>query len=410
MAKDARAGGVIFIFYTILNMKQIILKKKRTASVLRRHPWVFSGAVYRVEDGIQDGDTVEVVDAKGAYLATGHFQKGGSIQVRLIAFDQRAIDQNFWNDKLEDAYQYRLQIAHSEETTNCYRLVHAEGDGLPGLIIDVYHTVAVVQCHSLGMARALPLIREALLNIYGVQLTAIYNKSKGTLPAAAEADSYLHGGGASSLVVCESGLRFKVDWETGQKTGFYIDQRENRQLLQSYVKDKRVLNAFCYSGGFSVYALQAGAIQVDSVDASAPAIALAEENIALNNFSEGRHQAHVMDVNSFLKAVDDNPYDVVVLDPPAYAKHLRKRHNAVQGYKRLNALAMKKIRPGGVLFTFSCSQVVSRQLFYDTIVAAALEAGRQARVLHWLSQPPDHPVNIFHPEGEYLKGLVIRLG
>jgi 23S rRNA (cytosine1962-C5)-methyltransferase len=389
-------------------MKKVVLKPKRAAAVKRFHPWVFSGAIKSVEKSVTDGEIVEVYDAQGQYLATGHYQHGGSISVRIFSFQQTNAGQEFWNQRIAQAYAYRQAIGLIDNPqTNCYRLMHAEGDGAPGLIIDVYGHTAVVQCHSIGMHLALPFISKALQQQYGKQLQAIYDKSKETLPkdyAATIENQYLFGQSAA-LVVKEYGHAFKVDWESGQKTGFFLDQRENRQLLAAFCTNKKVLNAFCYSGGFSIYALQAGASHVDSVDISRTAIQLTEENVGLNGFSNGRHNALAEDVMAFLKTADAD-YDVMIVDPPAFAKNIRKRHNAVQGYKRLNALALQKIKAGGILFTFSCSQVVDKQLFYDTIVAAALESGRQLRVLHWLSQPPDHPVNIYHPEGAYLKGLI----
>jgi len=390
-------------------MKKVTLKHKRTAAVRRFHPWVFSGAIYSVDEGVKDGEVVEVLGPKGDYLATGHYQHGGSISVRIFSFEQTDAGQEFWNQKIQQAYDYRNALGFiNNEATNCYRLMHAEGDGAPGLIIDIYRNTAVIQCHSIGMHQAMKYIVPALQNQYGTSLSAIYDKSKETLPNnyASEVDNqYLFGKGAP-LIVRENGNEFKVDWESGQKTGFFLDQRENRQLLGQFCKGKKVLNAFCYSGGFSVYALKAGAKMVHSVDISKTAIQLTDENIALNGYSGEHHQSYAEDVMAFLKEADED-YGLMVVDPPAFAKNMRKRHNAVQGYKRLNALALKKIKSGGILFTFSCSQVVGTQLFYDTIVAAALEAGRKVRVMHRLSQPADHPVSIFHPEGEYLKGLVL---
>ena len=301
-----------------------------------------------------------------------------------------------------------LQLTESA-TTNAYRLVHGEGDGLPGLVIDIYADTAVVQAHSIGMHRERDYIAAALRQIYGSRLRAIYDKSAESLPpdyASAHTNGYLWGEAAPHAIL-ENGNTFQVDWETGQKTGFFLDQRENRALVAHYAKGKRLLNAFCYSGGFSVYALQAGALWVDSVDASAKAIALTEQNITLNGENDC-HTTHTSDVLQFLKR-NETPYEVMILDPPAYAKHLNAKHNAIQGYKRLNEQGMRAIAPGGILFTFSCSQVIDRDLFYNTIVAAALEAGRNVRVLHHLSQPPDHPVSLFHSEGAYLKGLVLQV-
>ena len=391
-------------------IKKVILKAKRAAAVERFHPWIFSGAVKRIEGNVEDGDVVEVYKSDGSYLATGHYQNG-SITVRLFSFQQVSPDQNFWDAKIGKALQYRRHLGlASNRQTNCFRLTHAEGDGLPGLIIDLYHKTAVVQCHSIGMHREMDKISQALQNNFGDQLEAIYDKSAESLPSqyATEVENrYVFGKGAPGPVL-EYGHAFQVDWEEGQKTGFFLDQRENRRLAGLYAKDKKVLNAFCYSGGFSIYALQAGARFVDSVDVSKKAIELTEANVALNGLASERHQSHALDVMDFLRS-SDKDYELMVVDPPAFAKSLKKRHQAVQGYKRLNALAMSRIRPGGLLFTFSCSQVVDQALFYNTIVAAALESGRQARVMHQLSQPPDHPVSIFHSEGSYLKGLVLYI-
>ncbi len=388
--------------------KKVILKSRRTASVERFHPWVFSGAIKNIEGDVKDGDVVEVFSSDGNYLATGHYQEG-SITVRLFSFQQTDAGQEFWNEKVGRALQYRrrLGLAGSPET-NCYRLAHAEGDGLPGLIIDIYNKTAVIQCHSIGMHLEVEKAATALRRHFGSQLEAIYDKSAEALPgqyAAGIENRYLFGERTAGEVL-EYGHKFRVDWEQGQKTGFFLDQRENRLLAARYANGEKVLNAFCYSGGFSAYALRAGARFVDSVDASQKAIDMAQANVQLNGLPAERHRALAMDVMAFLRSAGDD-YGLMIIDPPAFAKSLKKRHNAVQGYKRLNALAMSRIRPGGILFTFSCSQAVDRALFYNTIVAAALESGRQARVLHQLSQPPDHPVNIYHPEGEYLKGLVL---
>lgn len=392
-----------------MEQAKIILRKKKDAAVRRFHPWIFSGAIYKIEGTPKDGDWVEVVDANDQFLAVGHYQKS-SISVRILSFQPIEDKTTFWIERLQNAYQYRQALGLTQSTsTTCYRLIHAEGDGLPGLIIDIYNGVAVVQCHSIGMHKDLPAIVEALKTVYGDQLQAIYNKSKDTLSnqyQMAVENGYLFGE-ATPTIVKEYNHSFRVDWETGQKTGFFIDQRENRRLLGTYAKDKTVLNAFCYSGGFSVYALNAGAKKVDSVDVSKRAIELTLQNVALNTTADAPHQAFAEDVLQYLKSCPT--YELMIIDPPAFAKNLRKRHNAVQGYKRLNALAMQKLAPNGILFTFSCSQVVNQQLFEDTIVAAALEIGRMARVMHRLTQPPDHPVHLFHPEGSYLKGLVLQV-
>lgn len=389
-------------------MKKIIIKHKKEAALRRFHPWVFSGAILKKDKGVREGDVVEVHAEKGECLATGHYQEG-SIAIRILAFKSVKIDAEFWKEKLENAYQVRqLNDLPISETTNCYRLVHAEGDQLSGLIIDIYHKTAVIQCHSIGMHKSVAAIAEALKAIYGDRLEAIYDKSAETLPKHYAEDienSYLLGESGAQQVL-EHGHTFLVNWETGQKTGFFLDQRDNRQLLSTYAKGKSVLNAFSYSGGFSIYALKAGATKVDSVDASAKAIALCDQNIEANGFTAAQHQSFQADVLQFLQETT-TVYDLMIVDPPAFAKSLKKKHNAVQGYKRLNALALSKIKAGGIVFTFSCSQVIDRSLFYNTIVAAALEAGRSVRVLHHLSQPADHPVHLAHPEGAYLKGLVL---
>lgn len=391
----------------------IIIQPKRIAALQRRHPWVFSGAIQRTEGEPTEGDIVALFSPQRQYLATGHYQVGGSIAVRLLTFEQQPIDATFWANAIGNAYQYRqqLQLTHSDSTT-VYRLVNAEGDGLPGLIIDYYQGVAVVQAHTYGMYRALPLIVEALQTVLGSQLRAIYHKSAETLPTlpqqSAPANGYAYQTAPVPHIVSENTWKFAIDWETGQKTGFFIDQRYNRQLLHQYALGQTVLNAFSYSGGFSVAALAGGAMQVYSVDVSQKAIDLCLYNVALNGFAEPQHQAVCADVLKYLQQ-NEQMYQIVVLDPPAFAKHLDARHRAVQGYKRLNALGLQRVAQGGLLFTFSCSAVVDRQLFYDTIVAAAIEAGRAIRVMHHLSQPPDHPTNIYHPEGHYLKGLVLQV-
>ncbi|HMO41047.1 MAG TPA: class I SAM-dependent rRNA methyltransferase [Saprospiraceae bacterium] len=388
-------------------MKKITLKDKKDASLRRFHPWVFSGAVADMDAPPADGEVVEVYARNGTYLATGHYQQS-SICVRIFSFVPTDAGQAFWTQKMQQAHYFRKKIGLPEQPkTNCYRLVHAEGDGLPGLIVDIYNGVAVLQCHSIGMHLERAKLTQALLEVCP-QLEAVFDKSAETLPeqyARTMQNGYLYGSAAPRQVL-ENGHTFLVNWETGQKTGFFLDQRDNRQLLERYVAGKSVLNAFCYSGGFSIYALRAGARMVHSVDVSQKAIELTMQNVALNAPFEGHHKAYAQDVLHFLQKTEQT-YEVMVVDPPAFAKNIAKRHNAVQGYKRLNALAIKKISAGGILFTFSCSQAVDRQLFYDTIVAAALEAGRQIRVIHHLNQPADHPVSLFHPEGAYLKGLVL---
>ncbi len=389
-------------------MCNIYLKPRKDEPVRRFHPWIFSGAIGKIEGEPQDGDVVEVLSNKGEWLASGHYQQEASISVRIFSFEKTAGGLDFWKQRLTAARQYRQALGLiKNDQTNCYRLVHAEGDGLPGLIIDVYAKTAVVQCHSIGMHRDRALIAQALVETSDDDLTAVYDKSRETLPgnyAREMQNGYLLGGSGPGAVL-ENGHSFFVDWERGQKTGFYLDQRDNRQLLTRYVQGKSVLNAFCYSGGFSIYALGAGAKSVHSVDVSEKAMDWVNKNLEINELASEIHESFTTDVINYLK--DCASYDIMVMDPPAFAKSIAKRHNAVQGYKRLNVLALQKIAPGGVLFTFSCSQVVDRELFYNTIVAAAIEAGRQIKVMHHLSQPADHPVSLFHPEGAYLKGLAL---
>lgn len=401
-----------------MNYPKIFLQKGRDEAVRRFHPWVFSGAVARREatapdNHIDDGEVVEVFDSKATYLGTGHFHDG-SIQVRLFSFAAHTNGQPvvpdvaFWEQKLIQIRAVRASVIPPQ--TNCYRLIHGEGDGCSGLIIDMYDGVAVLQAHSIGMHRQRQPIVDALQRVFGPELVAVYDKSAETLPdqyAAGVQNGYRYGRAETPRTVQENGHTFLVDWVTGQKTGFFLDQRDNRQLLARYAPGKSILNAFCYSGGFSVYALAAGASAVHSVDVSKKAIDLTNQNVAANPGFAGQHEAIVADVMDYLKEPATPTYDIVVLDPPAYAKSLSARHRAVQGYKRLNVEGLKRVAPGGILFTFSCSQVVDRELFYNTIVAAAIEAGRQVRVLHHLSQPADHPVSLFHPEGGYLKGLVL---
>ncbi|MCB9283973.1 MAG: class I SAM-dependent rRNA methyltransferase [Lewinellaceae bacterium] len=390
-------------------MKKIFLKPKKEEPLRRFHPWIFSGAIARWDAEPEDGEAVEVRSSRDEFLAVGHYQNG-SISVRVCSFEPvAALDVAFWHSKLKSAFRYRksLGLTHNPNT-NCYRLVHGEGDGLPGLIIDMYDTSAVMQCHSIGMHKNRHLIAEALSGVLGKQLEALYDKSRETLPsqyAAGVQNGHLLGGG-NGAVVKENGHSFWVDWSEGQKTGFFLDQRDNRELLGRYVHGKSVLNAFAYSGGFSVYALAAGARQVWSVDASEKAVAWTHRNVELNRLGAERHEGIAADVIHFFRDTDQQ-YDVLVVDPPAFAKTISKRHNAVQAYKRLNLAAMKCLRPGGILFTFSCSQVVDKVLFYNTIVAAAIESGRKVRVMHYLEQPPDHPVQLFHPESSYLKGLAL---
>lgn len=393
---------------------QIYLRRGKEESLQRRHPWIFSGAIDHIraeeEAEIAEGALVEVYTHAGDFIAQGHYQIG-SIAVRVLSFEREAIDAAWWRRRLEVAYDVRrtLHLADNAETT-CYRLVHGEGDSLPGLVVDIYGTTAVVQCHSVGMYRARMEIATAIRAVYGERIAAIYDKSSQTVPYKAglgAVDGYLWGRADNpQQVVLEHGQRFLVNWEQGQKTGFFLDQRENRELVKRYAEGRTVLNTFCYTGGFSVYAMAGGAREVCSVDSSERAVALAAENMRLN-FGEGAaHTEVAADAVEYLRDIGDR-YDLIILDPPAFAKHHKVLGNAMQGYKRLNARALSQIRPGGILFTFSCSQAVSKELFRTTVFSAAAIAGRRVRILHQLTQPADHPINIYHPEGEYLKGLVL---
>jgi 23S rRNA (cytosine1962-C5)-methyltransferase len=392
----------------MMDYPKVILKSGKDEAVRRFHPWIFSGAIKKIHGEPADGDVVEVYSNHDDYLGTGHYQNG-SIMVRVFSFQQIEPDASFWKSKLQSAYNYRQSLGLTDnKETNVYRLVHAEGDGLPGLIMDYYNGTVVIQSHSVGMHLIKRELTEALKEIYGERLKAVYDKSGETLPKLSKIgaeDGYLFGSSASGEV-SEYGNIFSIDWERGQKTGFFIDQRENRKLLEKYSANKKVLNTFCYTGGFSIYALNAGAKEVHSVDSSAKAIDLLEKNIAINNIDPTRHQSFQVDAIDYLKDIEDK-YDVIILDPPAFAKHYDARQHAIQGYKRINLQAIKQIRKGGFIFTFSCSQVIDKNLFTSTIISAAILSGRNVKILHHLTQPPDHPVNAFHPEGEYLKGLVL---
>ena len=386
--------------------KIVQLYRKKTDSVLRKHPWVFSGAIDMASDDIADGDVVKVNDAQGNFLARGHFQHA-TIAVRILTFVDEELDQAFFDRRIANAFQVRQNLGLLSKENTIFRLVHGEGDSLPGLIIDFYNGVAVIQCHSIGMYNSVELITEALKNTLGKTLKAVYSKSSDTLPERAEGkDGYLFGKCQTPHQATENSVLVNIDWVNGQKTGFFIDQRENRFLLGRYSKGKRVLNTFCYSGGFSLLALKNDAELVHSLDSSKKAIELTDENVALNGFEN--HASIVADAMEYMKDLPEE-YDIIVLDPPAFAKHRDKRHKAIQGYKRLNAHAIRQIKPGGIIFTFSCSQVVDKNMFTNTIIAAAIEAGRNVRILEQLHQPADHPINAFHPEGEYLKGLVIQV-
>lgn len=390
---------------------KIRLKKGKDKSLRRFHPWVFSGAISDVEGVPEEGDLVEVYDAGGTFLGIGHYQIG-SITVRVFEFSKQKINTEYWKQKLTIAIDLRKQLGLLEsEETNIFRLVHAGGDGLPGLIIDYYNGTAVFQCHSIGMWKLAHVFSNLLKELLGDQLIAVYDKSEETLPFKADLNpenGYLFGADKAVKSGIEYNNSFAIDWETGQKTGFFIDQRENRALLAKYAKGKSVLNTYCYSGGFSIYALNAGASLVHSVDSSQKAIDLVENNVALIPELAKNHESFTSDSLEFISQAETQ-YDIILLDPPAFGKHKRVRHKAVQGYKRLNAKAMKKIKPGGIIFSFSCSQIVDKELFTNTILAAAIEARRNVRVLHQLHQPADHPINLAQPESEYLKGLVYQV-
>ena len=392
---------------------RIFLRRGKEESLLRRHPWIFSGAIGRVEcpsDTIAEGEIVDIHTAAGDFIARGHYQIG-SIAVRVLTFAQEPIDAAWWRARIRSACEVRRTLGLiGNAATTCYRLVHGEGDSLPGLVIDIYGTTAVVQCHSVGMYRSRMQIAEALREVYGERLAAVYDKSSQTVPYKAglnAVDGYLMGKVATpTQEVSENGHRFLVNWEEGQKTGFFLDQRCNRELVERYAAGRTVLNTFCYTGGFSVYAAAGGAKEVCSVDASERAVQLADENMRLNFGDSFPHATLACDAVEYLKQIGDR-YDLIILDPPAFAKHHKVLGNAMQGYKRLNARALSQIRPGGILFTFSCSQAVTKELFRTTVFSAAAIAGRNVRILHQLAQPADHPINIYHPEGEYLKGLVL---
>ncbi|MCR4918240.1 MAG: class I SAM-dependent rRNA methyltransferase [Prevotella sp.] len=398
-------------------MKRIYLKHGKEESLLRRHPWVFSGALQHADTPIDDGQTVQVFDSNGRYMATGHYQPS-SIAVRILTFDNETIDRTFWQRRLQAAYLLRQTAGLlSRPDTNAYRLVHGEGDLLPGLVIDVYGHTAVMQAHSTGMHLARHEIAAALQQVMAGKIDNIYYKSETTLPYMAQTGQTENGflvGGDTDDVAQENGLRFHVDWLRGQKTGFFVDQRDNRALLEQYARGRRVLNMFCYTGGFSFYAMRGGAETVHSVDSSAKAIELTRNNVELNFPDDPRHQAYCEDAFRFLERVGrpDSPdhgkgYDLIILDPPAFAKHRGALHNALKGYIRLNAEALSQMKPGSLLFTFSCSQVVTKDHFRAALFTAAAQAGRDVSVLQQLHQPADHPINIYHPEGEYLKGLLL---
>ena len=390
---------------------EVRLRPGKDASLQRFHPWVFSGAIARLPKDIEEGDLVRVVTADGTVAGVGHYQIG-SIAVRMLSFEDEVIDSDFYARRLEQALALRQTLGLAREDNNTYRLVHGEGDFLPGLVVDIYGHTAVLQAHSPGMHFARLDIAERLIELPGANIANVFYKSETTLPYKANldpVDQYIVGHYDGS-VSTENGLQFNIDWLKGQKTGFFVDQRDNRALLAGYAHGRRVLNMFCYTGGFSVYALAGGATVVDSVDSSAKAIALTEANVTLNfGDNETRHRAFAQDAFKFLDNMEDGAYDLIVLDPPAFAKHRSAIPNALRGYQRLNAKAMAKAAPGTILFTFSCSQAVNREQFRLAVFSAAAQTGRRVRILHQLTQPADHPVNIYHPEGEYLKGLVLYI-
>ncbi len=384
------------------------LRKGREESVLRRHPWIFSGAIQLADAGLADGDWVKVTDSAGKTLGYGHYQRS-SIAVRMLLWGEQAPDEHFWTYRLQQALALRQALNLPVAGTNAFRLVHGEGDGLSGLVIDYYNGVAVVQAHSAGMHRNREVVAQALCQVMGPDLQAVYYKSRGTLPAQLRAeatDEYLYGHASVPHYITENNCRFEVNWQDGQKTGFFLDQRDNRALVARYCRSRTVLNTFCYTGGFTLYALKAGALRVDSIDASAKAIEATRKNLKLNGLDTENNRCLEADAFGYLESEAAN-YDMIILDPPAFAKHREAKHQAVKGYQRLNLLALKAIKKNGLIATFSCSQVVDPQLFYDTVVSAAVLAGREIRILHRLGQPADHPVSAFHPEGAYLKGLIL---
>lgn len=392
-----------------MSYPEIILRRGKEESLLRVHPWVFSGAIASLPEGLEEGETVTVRSDSGQLLGTGHYQVG-SIAVRMLSEEYTVIDEDFYRRRLSEAYRLRRVLDLIRPDNNAYRLVHGEGDFLPGLIVDVYGATAVMQAHSPAMHYARNEIARALVSLPEAGISAVYYKSETTLPYKARLDpqnDYIIGGFTTDEAL-ENGLRFHVDWLRGQKTGFFVDQRDNRRLLQHYAAGRRVLNMFCYTGGFSVYALRGGAETVHSVDSSAKAVALTDANVALN-FGEDcpRHRSFAEDAFKFLADMPVGSYDLVVLDPPAFAKHRSAIKNALRGYQRLNARAMEKMPSGSILFTFSCSQAISREQFRLAVFSAAAQTRRRVRILHQLTQPADHPVNIYHPEGEYLKGLIL---
>lgn len=394
-------------------MVKVFLRKGRDESVRRFHPWVFSGSIANVQGSPEEGDVVAVYASDGSFLACGHWQVG-SIAVRILSFDSDVLSPDFWETMLRRALQVRKAAGLvNDPDTDCYRLVHGEGDNLPGLVIDWYNGVCVMQAHSVGMFRSRKQICSALVSIYGDSLKAVYDKSSGTAPFKAGLeliDGYMYKHPDfrdDEQLVHEHGHKFLVNWTDGQKTGFFLDQRENRALVERYAKGRNVLNMFCYTGGFSIYALGAGAVHVDSVDSSAKAMALVDKNVEIGGFDKSRHTSLCVDALDYLRDVPEDKYDLMIVDPPAFAKHRGALNNALRAYQRLNAAAISKVAPGGFVFTFSCSQVVTKEAFALAVFSAAAQTGRKVRILDRLNQPSDHAVNIYHPEGEYLKGLLL---
>jgi len=393
-------------------MKKVWLKPTKEKSLLRKHPWVFSGAIRQIDNDIIDGDIVEVYNNKDRYMGTGHYNEG-TITVRLFEFEQQEINEEYWNYKIKQAYKLRLNTLNINNDNNVYRLVHAEGDQMPGCIIDVYNNVAVFQFHSIGMWKLKDVFNKITQKTLP-NIELIYDKSESTLSTKHKEEYEISNSiifqkkELSNTLVSENGNQFKIDWIKGQKTGFFIDQRENRKLLGELCKDKKVLNTFCYSGGFSIYALNSGAKEVHSIDSSQKAIDLVEENLNFIPNLKDSHHSIVADAMDYIKELKDE-FDIIILDPPAFAKHIKVKHKALQGYKRLNTRAIEQIKSNGILFTFSCSQVISNDLFKHMILSSAIAAGRNVSILHQLHQPSDHPINIFHPESEYLKGLVLKI-
>ena len=395
-------------FYSMNVAKFVQLKHGKDAPVKRFHPWVFSGAIIKQSPNLQDGDWVNVYSSREEFLGTGHFHHG-SIAVKIISFEAIESKSAFWEKRIQNAWDLRSLLPLKD--TNAFRLIHGEGDGCPGLIMDLYKDVIVFQAHTIGMHRDRDEIVEATKNVLGKKVKAIYDKSRETLPteyAQSVTNSFVYGDVKVPYTVKENGISFSINWITGQKTGFFIDQRENRALLAQYAPGKSVLNTFCYSGGFSLYALKAGAASVISLDASAKAIDLVNANIELNKMQDLNHQALVGETLPYLKANEDE-FDIIVLDPPAFAKSMNAKHKALQGYQKINELALKKIKKNGLLFTYSCSQVITRDLFYNMLVAAGIAVGREIQVIHQMTQSPDHPINLFHPESNYLKGFVLKV-